>query len=161
MRPQFPGYGISTEPEGMLPWSWLSERMAAAQNYWIVTAHPDGRPHAMPVWGAWLDETFYFSTGRGSAKARNLAHRPELVVHLESGDEVVILEGSAEEADRSLHRRLAEALGAKYPYEPDPDDMGSCSRFARGEPTPGANATTRSRQRASPCHSVSRATRPG
>jgi hypothetical protein len=123
-RPQFPGYGISTEPEGMLPWSWLSERMAAAQNYWIVTARPNGRPHAMPVWGVWLDETFYFSTGRESVKARNLAQSPQLVVHLESGDEVVILEGVAEEADPSLHKRLAEALDAKYPYEPDPDDMG-------------------------------------
>jgi hypothetical protein len=108
----------------MLPWSWLSERMAGSHNYWIATTRPDGRPHSMPFWGVWLDETFYFGTGRESVKAGNLAHSPEVVVHLESGDEVVIFEGMAEEADRGLHVRLAEAFSAKYPFEPDPDDMG-------------------------------------
>ena len=110
----------------MLPWSWLSERMAESRNYWIGTARPDGRPHVMPVWGVWLDETFYFGTGRESAKARNLARNPALVVHLESGDDVVILEGVAEEVeDGALRARLAEAYGSKYdPYRPDPDEMG-------------------------------------
>ena len=38
-----------------------------------------------------------------------------MVVHLESGDECVILEGVAEEVgDRSLRRRVGEVYAAKY-----------------------------------------------
>lgn len=69
----------------------------------------------MPVWGLWLDETFYFSTDRGSRKGRNLSANPALVVHLESGDDVVILEGVAREiTDRSQLKRMDDAYHAKY-----------------------------------------------
>ncbi len=46
------------------------------------------------MWGVWLDTAFYFSTG--SLAAQNLAARPAITVHLESGNEVVIIEGMAE-----------------------------------------------------------------
>jgi pyridoxine/pyridoxamine 5'-phosphate oxidase len=49
----------------------------------------------MPVWGLWLDDAIFFSTDPKSYKARNLEARPELVVHLESGDDVVVVEGTA------------------------------------------------------------------
>src|SRR4051794_40830493 len=94
-RPGMPeGYGISRESDGLLPWSWAEERLEASHNYWIVTASPDGRPHAMPVWGVWTGGALYFATSRASRKGRNLAANPRLVVHLESGDEAVILEGA-------------------------------------------------------------------
>ncbi len=74
-RPQMPGYGIAdaNSGSGLLPWNWAVERLQKARNYWISTTRPDGRPHAMPVWGVWYDNQFYFSTGRESRKARNLA----------------------------------------------------------------------------------------
>jgi hypothetical protein len=92
-RPDIPGYGIRPDGEGILPWSFVDERMANARNYWVATTRPDGRPHAMPLSGVWIDGSFCFGTGPGSRKARNLAENPHLVVHSESGDEVVILEG--------------------------------------------------------------------
>ena len=110
-RPDMPDYGISADADGLLPWQHVSEQMAAARNYWIGTVRPDGRPHATPVWGVWVDETFYFGMGPRSVKARNLAANPALVVHLESGDDVVVLEGVAEFDQRSgpgafrTHRR--------------------------------------------------------
>ncbi len=118
------GYGIDqTDLEGMLPWNWVSERMDQSRNYWIGTTRPDGRPHAAPVWGVWLDETFYFSTGRLSRKGRNLAANPQVVVHLESGDEVIIFEGRVEVlTDRRLFEPMAEAYGVKYPgFKPEFD----------------------------------------
>lgn len=48
------------------------------------------------MWGVWLDGVLYFGTGAGSVKARNLAANPALVVHLESGDKAVIMEGEAQ-----------------------------------------------------------------
>ncbi len=116
-RPHMPGYGLEapTDKAGLLPWEFVSTRMEAAHNYWIVTASLAGRPHAAPVWGIWVEGSFYFSTGRQSRKGRNLAENPQLVVHLESGDEVVNLEGVAGEvAPGPLFSHLDEIYYAKY-----------------------------------------------
>src|SRR5579864_8114798 len=95
-----PLYGLKARKE-FLPFTHAEQRLATARNYWICTARPDGRPHSIPVWGFWMDGALYFGTARSSRKARNLAHNPALSVHLESGDDVVILEGSAVEVDLS------------------------------------------------------------
>lgn len=125
-RPEMPeGYGIrdAASGSGLMPWDKVSERMESARNYWIGTTRPDGRPHAMPVWGLWLDGTFYFSTDRGARKARNLAANPHIAVHLESGDDVVILEGVADDvSDPALLARFADAYDAKYQFRPDTSD---------------------------------------
>lgn len=116
-RPHMPGYGL-LGPEkgaGLLPWAFVSERMTAARNYWVHTTRPDGSPHAAPVWGLWQQERFYFGTDAGSRKGRNLSANSRMVVHLESGDEAVILEGIAEEInDSELHAVLDAAYQAKY-----------------------------------------------
>ena len=119
-RPPFKGYGVPSTEKGMLPWEWAVERLEQARNYWVSTTRPDGRPHAMPVWGIWLDGAFFFGSGRDSAKSRNLAANPAIVVHLESGDETVILEGLAEPlVDGELDRRVVAAYGPKYGFTPD------------------------------------------
>ncbi len=82
---------------GLLDWSETAKRFAAARNYWVSTASLAGHPHAMPVWGVWLDDRFVFSTSPASRKARNLMSNPEVTVHLEDGDAVVIIEGRAAE----------------------------------------------------------------
>jgi PPOX class probable F420-dependent enzyme len=127
------GYGVPTDGSGgeRLPWSWAVERLAAARNYWICTTRADGRPHAMPVWGLWLEDGVWFSTSRASQKARNLAWRPSVVVHLESGDETVVLEGEAEEVDRAARVRFADAYEQKYDFRPNPDDADSAVYVVR------------------------------
>ena len=118
-RPRFPGvYGIHEDAEGLLEWSWAEERLVAARNYWVCTARPNGRPHAMPVWGLWHEGAFYFSSSPDSRKARNLAANPAVTVHLESGDEVVIVEGVADlEFDEALLTRLSAEYSHKYSFE--------------------------------------------
>lgn len=117
-RPRFaPGYGISQEAEGRLDWDWAAERLFTARNYWICTAREDGSPHAAPVWGLWLDEAVVFATAPTSRKGRNLARDPRVAIHLESGDEVVILEGRVE--PMQLDERVADAYEAKYDFRPD------------------------------------------
>lgn len=115
-RPNFaPGYGISREAGGLLPWSHVTGRLTASRSYWLATTRPDGRPHVAPVWGVWLDGALYFGTDRASVKARNLAANPTLVVHLESGDDVVILEGTPEVvANPAAIPGLDDAYRAKY-----------------------------------------------
>jgi hypothetical protein len=119
-RPAIPGYGVPETTDGTLPWRHADERLERAKNYWIGTASADGKPHAVPVWGAWLDGALYF--GVGPRSTRNLEANPRVTVHLESGDDVVILEGEIEQfadPEGSLFPRLAEAMAAKYDYRPD------------------------------------------
>jgi len=99
-----------------IPTSWaeVALRLAQARSYWIVTHRPDGRPHAAPVWGVWLDGRVCFSTSPSSVKARNLAADPRVTVHLESADNVVILDGTAEPVDGDYLRRADAAYAAKY-----------------------------------------------
>lgn len=117
------GYGISKRAKGQLPWAWADERLGSSRNFWIVTASPGGRPHAMPVWGVWLDGSVFFSTDADSTKARNIARNPRIVVHLESGDEVVILEGRVGQVNkRSALERFADAYEQKYGFRFDLDE---------------------------------------
>lgn len=117
-------YRISPQLSGAPHPAWddVNRALAAAHNYWVATAGAGGRPHAVPVWGVWLDGTFYFATARGSRKGRNLAENPRVVVHLESGDDVVILEGDADEvSSASMLARFADAYEAKYRWRPGTD----------------------------------------
>jgi len=107
------GYGVPKDSRGLLPWSHVDKRLAAARNYWVATTLPDGRPHVMPVWGVWIEGVLYFGTDRNSRKSRNLAMNPAVAVHLESGDDVVIVEGIAKEASK-LTAEIDDAYLAKY-----------------------------------------------
>ena len=113
------GYGIASGDEGTLPWSWVEEQCTAARNYWICTTRPDGRPHAIPVWGLWLADAVVFSTDPESLKARNFLARPDVVVHLESGDDVVIVEGRVQAFDRALLEAFLDAYEVKYDLRPN------------------------------------------
>lgn len=116
-RPEMPGYNLPgpMAGSGLLPWAWAVERLAAAHNYWLATARPDGSPHLMPVWGVWLSGTFSFSTGARSRKARNLAGEGRCTVATERADETVIVEGvAAALRDGEQRRAVLAAYEAKY-----------------------------------------------
>jgi hypothetical protein len=107
---------------GRLSWLWATERLARARNSWIATTRPDGRPHSRPVWGVWLDGVFYFSTG--SRAAQNLIASPAISVHLESGSEVVIIEGVTETvSDIALVGLVVNLYNEKYHWNVDPNNM--------------------------------------
>ena len=92
-----PGYGLrpAGEGSGLLPWSWAEERLEASRNYWLATSWPDARPHLMPVWGMWREDSFWFSSSKGSRKSRNLAYNLRCVVSTEDANNPVVLEGVA------------------------------------------------------------------
>jgi hypothetical protein len=111
-------YGLGGgRPGEDLPWSQVEDWLRASRSYWISTTRPNGRPQAMPVWGVWMEGAVIFSTHPDSRKGRNLAANPELVVHLESGDEVAILEGRAEPLERGeLLERFVDVYEEKYGF---------------------------------------------
>ena len=114
-RPAIPGYGISKKKIGMLPWTWAEKKLANSREYWMMTVRPDGRPHAMIIWGLWFDGAFWFGTGSKTQKARNLAANPNCIVGTQDAAEAVILEGVAElVTDADMRRRLEPPSLKKY-----------------------------------------------
>jgi hypothetical protein len=116
-RPYMPGYGVlpADQGTGLLPWSWARQRLTDSHDYWISTVRPDGRPHAMPVWGVWLGDALWFSSSRQSRKARNLTGRPDCVVTTDNPRDPVILEGQAQlVTDLDMIAAFLNASNAKY-----------------------------------------------
>lgn len=124
-RPHVPGYGLPEADEGMLAWSYVTERLSAASAYWVATTGADGRPHAVPYWGGWVDEKLYFETAPTTRGGRNLRTNPAVVVHLENDEQVVIVEGVARTAMPSARffARVQDAYRPKYDgYVPESSD---------------------------------------
>jgi hypothetical protein len=110
----------ATTPDG-LTWSAVAALLAPSRNYWIGTTRPDGSPHAAPVWGVVVDEVLYVYTEVATVKARNLLADPRAVVHLESGDDVVMASGTMSAVtEPALIAPLLTSFAAKYT---DPDDL--------------------------------------
>jgi PPOX class probable F420-dependent enzyme len=107
-------------PDNTLSWPEAAARLAAARNYWLCTTKPSGAPHAAPVWGVVTGQVLYLYSERRTVKARNLAADPRVVVHLESGEDVLILRGTATDLGTPAQApHVVAALSAKYTGEED------------------------------------------
>jgi nitroimidazol reductase NimA-like FMN-containing flavoprotein (pyridoxamine 5'-phosphate oxidase superfamily) len=113
-----PGYGIPKTANGLLPWNWAEQRLKKSHNYWISTTRPDGSPHTMIIWGLWLDGAFYFSTGKQSRKAKNLAKNPKCVIGTERAEQAVVVEGTATPTtEPATLKRFATLYQKKYKWD--------------------------------------------
>lgn len=125
-RPTIPdGYGLPGTTEGLLSWDQVEERLRTSLHYWLTTVRPDSTPHSVPRWGVWLDGRFYYDGAPTTRHARNLHSNPACTLTLESGTEVVIVEGfsAATRAEPDeLGSRLSTAFEKYHPdYAPAPD----------------------------------------
>lgn len=112
------GVGDPQYPFTPVDWNDVVGRLSEARNYWIVTSGQSGRAHSVPVWGVWTDDAFWCFTGPESLTGRNLAHDPTAQVHLESGDDVVMLFGEFESV------AATDAVLAAYRDKYAMDDLG-------------------------------------
>ncbi|WP_287157063.1 pyridoxamine 5'-phosphate oxidase family protein [Chloroflexus sp.] len=134
-RPHFPP-GYVEQARALLPWSHVEQRLTHAINYWLCTVRPDGRPHAVPKWAVWVDGKLYFDGSPATRHARNIATNPHVVIHLESGEDVVIVEGIASAIDTpapEIAPLIAQAYATKYAtmgYAPDPHQWDNGGLFA-------------------------------
>jgi hypothetical protein len=117
-RLNVPGYEFSTKRAELLPWKWAVERLKKSRQYWIATTRPDGAPHLMIIWGVWLDDGFWFSTGARSRKGRNLAANPKCVIGTDDAAKAAIVEGTVEAIDSRNPQleRFAAAYEKKYAW---------------------------------------------
>jgi hypothetical protein len=115
-------YGqVSDKPP--LAWAWVEGQLQSAGTYWVAAATPT--PHPRPVWGVWSGDGLFLSIG-SPAIARAVARDPAVAVHLESGTDAVIVEGTA--AGPSTDSALIAAYDAKYDWAYDVASYGPLLR---------------------------------
>jgi hypothetical protein len=89
------GYGSAA-----LPWSRPRDILAAGTPdpgtpFFLGTTGADGRPHAAGIGALWFDGDLYFTSGRGTRKARNLAASPACTISTKLDGIDLVLEGEA------------------------------------------------------------------
>ena len=93
--------------EGLPPVDWdaVVEKLDAgsaprpdaphSRTTWLSTLNEDGSPHVTAVGALWVDGTFWFQTGAGTRKGRNVARDPRCSVAVSVRDADVVIEGDA------------------------------------------------------------------
>jgi hypothetical protein len=119
------GYGVETAT-AFVAWEEVVARLSDSKHYWLATTRPDGPPHVVPRWGVWLDERFWYDGSPETLHVRNLEVDSRCTLTLESGQQVVIVEGKSLRPDAigdDLGERLAAEYSRKYApeYRPSPD----------------------------------------
>jgi hypothetical protein len=125
-RPKLPR-GYADHPVSFVDWEWVAAQMTEAKIYWLCSVRPNGRPHVVPRWGAFIDNQFYYDGSPETRHARNIMENSQVALHLESGSQVVIMEGTSKPAEKpepGFAKQLAKVIGDKYGdqgYSPNPD----------------------------------------
>jgi uncharacterized pyridoxamine 5'-phosphate oxidase family protein len=135
-RPDFPK-GYVDNPTASVSWEYVIKRLSESKNYWLSSVRPDGRPHVIPRWAVYVDGKIYYDGSPETRHAQNIVQNPQVSLHLESGDQVIIAEGLSKAAGKpkpELARQIAKAYCAKYEqfdYAPKPDqwDAGGLYEF--------------------------------
>lgn len=119
---------LYTQPSDHAPleWTWVDDQLRAAGTYWVVpVAEPNRPPHPRPVWGVWDGDgdgpRLALSIGSPVVR-RLLGTDAPVTVHLDSGTEVVIVEGVV--AGTTTDADLIAAYDAKYDWIYDVAEYG-------------------------------------
>jgi hypothetical protein len=101
-----------------IPWSRAEQQLEASGGtsvrHYLATVRPDGRPHLAGIGALWVDGKFYFVSGAGTRKSRNLAQRGDCVISVTLPDLDLVVEGVATKVtDGPTLQRLAERYDAQ------------------------------------------------
>jgi hypothetical protein len=108
-------YGAPSDQEP-LAWSWVEEQLEVAGTYWLVARTP-GHPHPRPVWGLWQGQQLHLSVGSPTLR-RAVDQDPSVTVHLDSGTDVVLLEGTTTPSARGgTPSSVIDAYNTKYDWD--------------------------------------------
>ena len=99
-----------------IPWSRAERQLVAAEgqtdpHFFLATVRPGGRPHVAGIGALWVDGKFYFVSGAGTRKSRNLAGRADCVISVNLPDLDLVVEGIATKVtDRPTLERPGRAI---------------------------------------------------
>jgi Pyridoxamine 5'-phosphate oxidase len=104
---------------------------------WLATINPDASPHVTGVGALWVDGAFYFETGPGTRKGRNLARDARCTLSVATQEYDLVVEG---DAARVTDPPTVAALAARWAAGGWPatvDDSGTALTAAFSAPSAG------------------------
>jgi pyridoxine/pyridoxamine 5'-phosphate oxidase len=120
-----------------IPWERVRERLDRGitqapetggphrHTTWLATVDPSGPPHVVPVGAFWDDGSFYFTSGPGTRKSKNLAADAACVLSVATDPFDISIEGRAErvtDADE-LDRIATIARAGGWPAQVENDAL--------------------------------------
>ena len=137
--------------DGLQPvdWAAVADKLTAgpapapdainSRTTWLCTINADGSPHLTAVGALWVDGAWWFQTGRGTRKGRNVTRDPRCSVSVSVQDADVVVEGDAVRVtDADALATIAKAWADHgWPAEPDASGAGITAPFnapAQGPP---------------------------
>jgi hypothetical protein len=98
---------------------------------WLTTINPDGSPHVTAVGAVWIDGAFWFQTGDGPRKARNIARDPRCAMSLSTYEFDLVVEGTAEKVTDpdAVSRAVAVWNDGGWPCTVDESGIGITAPF--------------------------------
>lgn len=98
-------------------------RLETEPNIWLATSSATGDVHSIPLSLSWLDDRICVVAPAESTTARNIAQRSDVRAHLDSADDVLIIDGDASirllhETDPDVVERYIDRVGWS-PFDSD------------------------------------------
>jgi hypothetical protein len=104
---------------------------------WLATINGDGSPHVTGVGAVWADGVFWFQTGDGTRKAKNLARDPRCTLSVATDEFDLVVDG---EAGKVTDLPTVAAMAARWAAEGWParvDDTGQALTADFSAPSAG------------------------
>ena len=100
------------------------------QSTWLATTDPDGGAHLAGVGAIWLDGRFWFTSGPGTRKSRNIAKNPSCAISVSLKGLDLVVEGRANRVtDDARLQRVADQLKASG-WEPTVKDGAFTAEYS-------------------------------
>ena len=151
--------------DGLPPvdWAAVTEKLDAgsapapdahnSRTTWLTTVNEDGSPHVTAVGALWLDGAFWFQTGSGTRKGRNVERDPRCSIAVSIRDADVVIEGDAARVtDPGMLARKCEGVGGQR--------LAGGARRERFRASPRRSTHRRKDHRRGTCIASSHARRP-
>ena len=99
---------------------------------WLATINRDGSPHVTGIGAIWVDDAFWFETGAGTRKAKNLDRDPRCTLSVATQEFDLVVEGEARMvSDPSTVAALAQRWAAEgWPVRVDGTGSALTAEFS-------------------------------
>ena len=99
---------------------------------WLATINRDGSPHVTGVGAPWVDGTFWFESGDGTRKARNLARDPRCTLSVATHEFDLVVDGEAQRVTdpSTVAVMAAHWVAAGWPARVDETGLALTAEFS-------------------------------
>ena len=99
---------------------------------WLATINRDGSPHVTGIGALWVDDAFWFETGEGPGRRKNLARDPRCTLSVATHDFDLVVEGEARKVtDASTVAAMAERWAAEgWPARVDDTGLALTAEYS-------------------------------